>query len=278
MLIDMQKYKNSLAYLWNKVFGDSYDYINNIFKEEYKNDILCFAEIEGDRAVSAFYLLRSSLHFDGKDYNGWYLYSAATLIEYRRKGIMEKLIKEAQSFCADEGYEYISLVPANDGLYGYYGKFGFHEAMYLRQNTLRTSSVHNSVYSSVTDHEKIKALRSSYKGNMFSFKNKAYDYAISSLLCTGIEFIQLSDSAYCAVDSEEDLVLEFICDIQGFRQATEKLLEAVDTPLCSVLSPYDMRDFSAESAIVKFGMIYPINENLVRNWKYTDIYMNLALN
>lgn len=278
MLIDMQKYKKSLADLWNVVFGDSYEYINNIYKEEYKEDILCFAEIEDEKAVSAFYLLRSCLHFDGKNYDGWYLYSAATLPEHRSKGLMGKLIKEAQQFCVSEGYDFISLVPANDGLYTYYDKFGFYEAMYYRSSTFRPSYISSSAVVQITDYDMIKYMRSFYKGNMFAFQSKADDYAISSLLCAGIDFLQLSESACCAFDSDEHLVLELICDEKEIRQAAEKLLGTVDAPLCTVLSPYDMSDLSIESTIVKFGMLYPIHKDLIREWKFTDIYMNLALN
>ena len=130
MLIDKQKYKDSLSLLWHRVFGDYYSYISILFKEDYDNSILCFGELDNENVISAFYLLKNTLNFNGKIYNGFYLYAAATLPEYRGKGTMSALIREAQDFCKAEGYDYISLLPAEESLYDYYGRFSFETAMY----------------------------------------------------------------------------------------------------------------------------------------------------
>ncbi len=278
MLTDMKKYKNSLSALWNRVFGDSYEHINRIFEDEYKNDILCFAHIENEKAVSAFYLLRSCLRFDGNSYNGWYLYAAATLPEYRSKGLMGRLIKEAQQFCINEGYDYISLVPADEELYGYYGSFGFHEAMYCCRSIFHPSHDKNRSCSLITDREHIKIMRDAYKGNMFAYKNKACDYALSVLSAGDADFLQLTDTAYCIYDSNDCQVIEFICDEKKISQEAEFLMKAVKGDNLTVYSPYDLSKITDESFIEKFGMIYPVNKKLIREWKLTDIYMNLALN
>ena len=91
MLIETKdKYIDSLIKLWNKVFGDDEDYIKLFFKDAYY-DCECFAEIYDDEVVSAFYLLKCIIKLDGKIYNGRYLYAAATLPEYRNKGLMGKV-------------------------------------------------------------------------------------------------------------------------------------------------------------------------------------------
>ena len=220
----------------------------------------------------------SCLRFDGSSYNGWYLYAAATLPEYRSKGLMGRLIKEAQQFCINEGYDYISLVPADEGLYGYYGSFGFHEAMYCCRSIFYPSHDKNRSCSLITDREHIKIMRDAYKGNMFAYKNKACDYALSVLSAGDADFLQLTDTAYCIYDSNDCQVIEFICDEKKISQEAEILMKAVKRDNLTVYSPYDLSKITDESFIEKFGMIYPVNKKLIREWKLTDIYMNLALN
>jgi GNAT superfamily N-acetyltransferase len=92
MLIqEKDKYISSLISLWHSVFGDETDYIKLFFKEAYF-DSECFAEIIEDEPVSALYLLKCIIKCDGKIYRGRYLYAAATLPEYRGKGLMSKLM------------------------------------------------------------------------------------------------------------------------------------------------------------------------------------------
>lgn len=278
MLIDAQKYKESLIYLWNKVFGDDYGYIKNIYRDEFKDDILCFAHIENNKAVSAFYLLKNTLKFEGKFYNGYYLYSAATLPEYRKKGLMSKLIKEAQKFCEDSGCDYVSLVPANDELYHYYEKFGFQEAMHYWHNVFQSEFDESFVADVISDVEQFSKFRYNYKGNMFDYSSKATAYAVLSLKKSRYNILRLSDTAYCCFDENGALAYEFICEQEKIKEEIKKLLKTVKDPFCIVLSPYDMSSFSLLSFPNKFGMIYPIHSELKRDWKYTDIYMNLALN
>ncbi|MBQ8503767.1 MAG: GNAT family N-acetyltransferase [Clostridia bacterium] len=279
MLIDALKYKESLRDLWNVVFGDDYGYINCIYKEEYKNDILCFAEIENGKAVSAFYLLKNTLSFEGKSYQGYYLYSAATLPQYRKKGLMGKLIKEAELFCGNEGIDYISLVPANDELYNYYKKFGFQEAMHYWNNFFETDYQADFSVEIISNAETLKAMRKNYKGNMVDYCGTATDYAVAAMKKGKADFLKLSDSAYCCFTHEnDDIAFEFICEQDKLEQELKKVLKIVSKPFCVVISPYDMSEFSIISFPKKFGMIYPINNELKRDWQYTDIYMNLALN
>ncbi len=277
MLIDMHEYKESLADLWHVVFGDDYSYINRIFDDEYKNDILCFSHIENGKAVSAFYLLKNTLRCDNYDYNGFYLYSAATLPEYRKMGLMSKLIHEALEYCKSEDVDFVSLVPANDGLYSYYNKFGFREAMYRWKNIFQSAYDQKFCLEHIPDVNSVMDFRRNYKGNMINFRDSAYSYAIESSKSGNTHFYRLSDTAFCLSDDNGGFVYELICDEDKIEDEINKLLMHTKETFCTVMSPYDMSKFSVFSVAEKYGMIYPINKRLVREWKFTDIYMNFAL-
>ena len=41
-------------------------------------------------------------------------------------------------------------------------------------------------------------------------------------------------------------------------------------------SPYEL-PFCEDNKKVRYGMLYPVSDELRRDWQYTDIYMNIAL-
>lgn len=271
MMIDKLRYKNSLADLWHTVFGDSYDYINLIFKPGYAKDILCFAALDGERAVSALYLIRNTLRFDNKLYNGFYLYAAATLPEYRKGGIMSGLIKEAQSFCRENGEAFISLVPSEESLYSYYSRFGFKEAMY-RCKGIYKAPESNKIRLSADDIAEAEKIRQSFDGSLLFTTGQAFNYCKDCLLNAGITFSKLSANSGILYSDEEKLVLEFISSDTGSGSLENKL----PCGEWEINSPYEL-SFCEDNKKVRYGMLYPVSEELIRDWQYTDIYMNIAL-
>lgn len=241
MLIDRFRYKNTLSRLWNNVFGDSQNYIELIFNKECKDSILCFAELEGSEAVSAFYLLGSNLAYNGKSYKGYYLYAAATDINYRGKGLMAKIINEAQDYCRENGYDFISLVPSEKSLYGYYSRFGFVSAMYGVSISSYTPA---DSYSSIP-FDVYYALREKYCKNHIIYDKDAFIYAADCLKASGYDFF--SDGNSILIKNSEDEIIEMLSsDYENYEK-------------------------------YPFGMLYPISSELNSDWKYTDIYMNIAL-
>ena len=275
MLIDKIKYKKSLSDLWHKVFADSYDYIELIFKAEYEEDILCFAELDGERAVSAFYLIKNTLRFDGELYNGYYLYAAATLPEYRKSGLMSALINEAQIFCEKNGVDFITLVPSEESLYSYYSRFGFQNAMYR----------YEGVFNAVQDNKKepdvgkisqAESVRQSFDGNMLFTAGHAFSYCKDCLEAADVVFLKLSKESGALLSEEEKLVLEFISSDDELIKSTDVLKDNLSCGSWVINSPFRCA-FCQDSKKVRYGMLYPVSDALKRDWSYTDIYMNIAL-
>ena len=240
MLIDRFIYKDTLSELWHNVFGDSYSYIELIFNKDFDDSILCFAELEGDEVVSAFYLLESSLLYNANTYKGYYLYAAATDKSHRGKGLMAKLIEEAQLYCKENGYDFISLVPSEESLYGYYGRFGFVSAMYSTSQNVSISDSYSTI-----DPMNYYYLRKKYCKDHIVFDELAFSYAADCLKAAGYDFC--SDGNCILIKNSENEIIELLSQ---------------DDENCKKHP---------------FGMLYPINHKLKRNWKYTDIYMNIAL-
>ncbi len=187
---DKEKYFVSLKALWHEVFSDSFEYINLLFKDEYRGfDI--FAEFENEKAVSALYLLSCKIYLDGKRYKGKYLYAAATAEAHRKQGRMGKLITQAKSFCEKEGYAFISLVPANEELYAYYEKHGFKSAMHR--------------YELKCDRPEMIGLPEAFGGNYFGYMKDEFSYACDCATFSG-ELKLLCQSPYITYDSEDKVL------------------------------------------------------------------------
>lgn len=108
--------------LWLTCFSDKEKAVKLFFNRNmhYMHGYLAF---EGDDLISAVYLIDCKLC--GKAAH--YLCGAATLPEYRNRGIMSELIDFALKDAEKRGDKYSVLLPADDGLYRFYSKLGYYE-------------------------------------------------------------------------------------------------------------------------------------------------------
>ena len=113
--------KKQLYRLWNEVFGDSEDVINTFFESVIKAENTVLAEIDG-YIISALYLIEAEIVSNKKAYKAYYVYAAATGKEYRKRGIMAKLLEYADSLADKRKVDYLFLHPASEKLYDYYLK------------------------------------------------------------------------------------------------------------------------------------------------------------
>lgn len=246
---------DKLIGLWMRVFGDEREYIELLFPDE-ENYCDIFALFDNGSICSALYLLDCTLKFNGSQYKGKYLYAAATDENYRGRGLMSLLIKEAQDFCKNEGLDFIALVPADDGLYNYYEKFGFVSAMH------RVTEFSFSDMASVKEEigaEEYFSQRGQRLDNCISFSGNSLRYVALCLGYTGLKFYKNNNGDIFVTEKNSCLYDEFITD---------------DTAVRFVV---DNEARNNNSIIEKFGMLYPICNELKIDWKFTDLYMNIAL-
>ena len=259
MLIEQKdKYISSLINLWYKVFGDEEEYIRLFFKEAYFDGECFVAEIDGE-VVSALYLLKSDIKCDGKAFKGRYLYAAATLPEYRGQGLMSKLINEALDYVREEKLDFIALVPADDGLYDYYSRFGFYESMYKYKYTTENNASTMRAYREIYDSKEFSAIRNSSSCDMLIYNDICNRYAFECLNYGGIRVFYLNDNSYYAEGEElfcddVDSAINLINNLSG---------ESVIYTNCRLEKAEKIRN----------GMIYRFNDEL----KNKEIYMNIAL-
>lgn len=271
MLIDVNSYVSSLKKLWAETFGDNEEYIGLLFDRGY-SPAECFAEISDNEVVSVIYLLEGRIRADGRVFEGRYLYAAATAEKHRKKGLMAKLIKEAQKYISEKGLSFISLVPANEVLYDYYAKFGFESVMYN----------YRAIYNDMPLREKGEAmtphdyfyLRRKLTLSDFSFTDKALQYATLCLSCADFDFVSNTEDSCYIVSADGSEVLEYISSEENYIKNTEVFLSRL-AERTEIVSPYDLSDF-CQCTKSKFGMVY-FSDNAMKNTVKDAIYMNIAL-
>ena len=254
-IIPNKENTESLIELWSDVFGDEREYIELLFPYG-KSVCDIFAKFDGDKIISALYLLDCTLNFGGVQYLGKYLYAAATDKKYRGKGIMASLINEAKEYCKNTGLDYISLVPANEGLYNYYKKFGFISAMH--RTTVSGASDIQAAKSEISGEEYFTE-RQMRLENSLNFSGSSVGYVISCLEYSGMKFYRSSIGRMFMTEGDSIL--------------TDELIDGKN----AVRFLFDNEISEENISTEKFGMLYPINSELKRDWSIYDLYMNIAL-
>ena len=124
-----------LEEIWHISFGDSKEYIDMFMEHQFKEALTVVYEEDG-KVLSMFFLFRCDFSIRGKNHPSFYLYAAATLPQYRGKGIMGKMLEFSKSYAAEKNFDFIILSPAEKSLYDYYGRFGFKVCFKSKKITL----------------------------------------------------------------------------------------------------------------------------------------------
>lgn len=106
---DFSDYENIIR-IWNGAFGDSREYIMKFLSMFHE-----FVYVHNDDAIMTLFPVTLN------DKNGHYIYAVAVDKDKRNAGIGKKLIEFAKKNMQD----FLVLVPASEGLFKYYQKFGF---------------------------------------------------------------------------------------------------------------------------------------------------------
>ena len=116
--------KATLKNIWQSGFFDDQNTVDTFF-DKGENLFKCLVYADGEKPVAAMYIFDCTLNRGENGYKSAYLYALSTLPEYRGKGIMTSLIKYAEDYLGEKGYDYLFLAPSENSLCKYYEKLGF---------------------------------------------------------------------------------------------------------------------------------------------------------
>lgn len=108
--------REAVYQIWQRNFQDPVSYADFYFDQVYgENDVLLYAD--GEELCGMVHMNPYTLCLGGKDKDASYIVGVATDEEYRRTGIMRKLLKESFDMMADRGEAITYLMPANEAYY-----------------------------------------------------------------------------------------------------------------------------------------------------------------
>ena len=186
-----------LKTLWQQAFGDTAAFIDNFFATGFAPDRCRCLTLDGDVAAALYWF---DAEKDGEKFA--YLYAVATEENHRGKGLCRRLMEDTHRHLAKNGYAGAVLVPAEEGLWGYYGKMGYLPFGNLR---LFTAEAKNAACVQEISSEKYTLLRS------FCLPAEAFRESQIGFYGTWGKFYQGKDCLFAAAIDEECLfVQEFL--------------------------------------------------------------------
>lgn len=141
--IDINKLKKDMMELWEETFHDSTRYIKLVFDTYFCLDN-AFYMYDGEKLIAALLGVEYEFQYrteigETSIFKGLYLCGLATHPDYRRRGIMARLMHQAETSAKERDFNITFLIPADSHLRDYYQKKGYHTASYKRCQALKKS-------------------------------------------------------------------------------------------------------------------------------------------
>lgn len=126
----MNAIKEQIRRIYYNAFADNPGWNRRFFDLIYKDDEAMLLT-KGDKAVSCLLLQKYLFKFQRAQLPMAYISGAATDKNQRGNGYMSELMNDALAASFKRGDALISLIPATEGLFGFYQHFGFSTIYYL---------------------------------------------------------------------------------------------------------------------------------------------------
>ena len=150
-MTEFESRKKDMKELWKETFHDSDRYIDLIFDAYYSLEN-SFVRYHENRIIAAMLSVEYEFQIltnNGKKrpIKGMYLCGLVTHPEWRKRGIMADLMKEAEEDIKARGFDLVFLIPADDHLRKYYKKMGYRDSSWrtLQKITVEDSDIEDSL-------------------------------------------------------------------------------------------------------------------------------------
>ncbi len=113
--------RQAIVSLWRTAFGDGEDFVRTFLAQSGAEGFFFLRDGAPRLCAMLFRLpLSAENRTDGRRLRGGYLYAVATDPAFRGQGLCRRLLG-----LAEEGMDFLTLIPADDGLYEAYHRMGF---------------------------------------------------------------------------------------------------------------------------------------------------------
>ena len=220
---------DSIKNIWRISFGDSDEFIE--FHFSHANDLSHTFLVEIDGFIAAMVsVLPAELSLD-KEHTVGYIYAAATLPEFRGRGIMGRLLSYCESYAVKGGYTALALVPSSTSLFDFYAAHGYEKVFYHNKINMKFGKPINTLESANIKRcqiEEYVRARNNFKGRYAFLKlDEFYDeLSLMELEISGYQTYDINNNAYAIIkaDSQAIKIHELICEHGKERNIIEQLI------------------------------------------------------
>lgn len=252
-----------LLALWLTCFSEKEEAAELFFKRNLSYTRGYLAADKGN-PIAALYLVDCTLC--GK--RAHYLCGAATLPQYRKRGVMSALIQYALTDAKQRGDSYSVLLPANDGLYDFYARLGYQPKCTACTVTVACDEAADGIPTGTPDFQRLQAECNQDK--FLLWNNSFIQFAKDYYACYGVHSIQ-SENAFALYEQNGDFAEVFYAIYNDIKE------------LKTLLSEKGVRRFSltggGENPLfqhaerVACGMIRPLGQDSVPD----EIFIGITL-
>lgn len=125
---DYETIKRETEEIWRTVFDDAPAFVDLYFSRVYRNEYNVCCRLDG-RVVAALQTLPYTMLWHGREVPTAYISGVSVLPGYRRRGVADNLMSQAHVSLYHKGVVFASLIPAEEWLYGWYGRCGYAPVM-----------------------------------------------------------------------------------------------------------------------------------------------------
>lgn len=232
-----------LKSMWIETFGDSKEYVNLIADCFYDERYVKTYRDKNNEIISMLWSV--PYEFIGKDFEknidiklkGLYLCGLATNKKNRGMGIMKRLIEDIETYAFNAGFDFTFLIPADEGLRGYYNRLGYVSMPGKRIYKLKYNwHINRYINNNIDRLNKLKI----FEENKDIYKIQAsniWEYKLNELKLNGDDFriihekikfnnIELINQNIESNESRSTLKLqkeiELLCGIYGLNRKTQE--------------------------------------------------------
>jgi predicted N-acetyltransferase YhbS len=130
---------DAMGEIWNASFPGDGAFADWFLTNVYAPERALIWE-EGDCPGAMLHLLPIKVRSDGREAPATYVYAVATLPSLRGRGAASALIEEAAALERARGAKALVLVPQSEGLFGYYSRLGFQNALFHAKRVIRAEA------------------------------------------------------------------------------------------------------------------------------------------
>lgn len=125
--------RKEIKEMWREAFKVTPEWLDMYFKKVYhQSDLLTIMATDDDDIIAGSLLMqRYNMYFHSTPIPVAYISGATTRREYRDRGYMKQLMRDALAASYERGDVLMTLIPADRHLYFYYDRFGFSTVFYI---------------------------------------------------------------------------------------------------------------------------------------------------